>query len=62
MAAYDDIETIGNSAKNDIIQAWDQFIDGTISAKSLEQHFHMMTGHNESLDGIEWYVTEWRGW
>lgn len=62
MNAYDEIETIGNKAKLDIIAAWDQFINGSISVKSLEQHFHMMTGHNESLDSIEWYVIEWRGY
>lgn len=60
MSVYDDIETIGNAAKNDIILAWCDFLDLKITEKSMRQHFHVMTGHNESIDSIEWYVNKWR--
>ena len=60
MSAYDEIETIGNAAKNDIILAWYDYLDLKITEKSMCQHFHMMTGHNENIDSIEWYVNHWR--
>ncbi len=59
MSVYDDIETIGNAAKNDIIISWYRYISLKISERSMCQHFHAMTGHNENIDTIEWYVNKW---
>lgn len=69
MSQYDDIQSISNSDKQSIINAYTRLTDDPLSAddygkavKSVEQHFHMLTGWNLSLDEIEWYVTDWRGY
>ena len=62
MSTHDNIESISNRDKQDIINTWDRFLSGEISVQAVEQHFHVLTGERECLDSIEWYVTEWRGW
>jgi hypothetical protein len=62
MSVHDEIECIGNTAKNEIILAWFDYLDLKISEKSMVQKFHVETGHVESIDSIEWYVRQWRGY
>jgi hypothetical protein len=62
MTTYDEIDSISASDKNDIIAVWYDFLSGSLSAESVCQHFHCLTGHRESLDSVEWWVSEWRGW
>lgn len=69
MSQYDDIQSISNIDKQDIIEVYTGLIDEPLdqddynkAVKSVEQHFHCITGHNVSLDEIEWYVTQWRGY
>lgn len=69
MSQYDDINSIGYVDKQDMIEVYSSLIDEPLSAddygkavKSVEQHFHCLTGWALSLDQIEWYITEWRGY
>lgn len=69
MSQYDDIQSISNSDKQEIIEVYMSLIDKPLdqddynkAVKSVEQHFHMLTGWALSLDQIEWYITEWRGY
>lgn len=73
MSQYDEINSIGYVDKQDMIEVYMGLIDEPLSVdedsqgydkavKSVEQHFHVMTGHNVSLDEIEWYVSQWRGY
>ena len=61
MTTYDEIDSISATDKNDIIAAWYDFLGGSLSAEAVCQHFHCLTGHWEILDGIEWWISEWRG-
>lgn len=70
MSQYDDIQSISNKDKRGIIEVYSSLIDEPMAddndydkaVKSVEQHFHMMTGWSLSLDQIEWYITDWRGY
>lgn len=70
MSQYDEINSIGYTDKQDMIEVYSSLIDEPMAndaeydkaVKSVEQHFHMLTGWSLSLDQIEWYITEWRGY
>lgn len=69
MSQYDEINSIGYADKQDIIQVYSSLIDEPMAddnygkaVKSVEQHFHCLTGWSLSLDQIEGYITDWRGY
>ena len=61
MSQHDDIESISNKDKMDIVNTYyDLMLDSPdddyqACKSSMIQHFHMLTGHLISLDEISWY-------
>jgi hypothetical protein len=69
MSQYDDIQSISNSDKQDMVNVYMDLVSEPLSAddydkavRSVEQHFHVLTGWNLSLSEIDWYVADWRGY
>lgn len=68
MSQYDDIQSISNADKQDIVNIYHCLMlespddDYMACVSSMIQHFHMMTGHKISLAEISWYVSDWRGY
>ena len=68
MSQYDEINSISNKDKQDIIEGYHQLMlespddDYQACVSSMIQHFHMLTGHKVSLADVSWYVSDWRGY
>lgn len=68
MSEYDDIQSISNKDKQAIVELYYMLMlespddDYQACVSSMIQHFHVLTGHNVSLEDVSWYVSEWRGY